>query len=232
MTREIPAIQRRFDSGELVRLDDGRVQVIIGGAPKIYRNGRSASVALWRFKNPEKYKEADVRYRANNRDKLLKSKHDYYFKNREKFFAINKKWNQDNKEKMREYRKTHAKRYLQHKRNWYANHREYARQASSNFRKRRPDRIAVSNAKRRALSKGCKVLSEAVDKLYAIARSGEHIACFYCGDKVSGRSLHLDHIIPLSRGGDHTPENLCFSCAPCNLSKANKTPEEWRASLL
>lgn len=52
--------------------------------------------------------------------------------------------------------------------------------------------------------------------------------CSYCGTGPL-ESWHIDHIIPWSRGGGHSLENLCVSCASCNLSKGAKTPEEWGA---
>jgi 5-methylcytosine-specific restriction endonuclease McrA len=48
--------------------------------------------------------------------------------------------------------------------------------------------------------------------------------CVYCG--VSGGRLTLDHVIPRSRGGDSVWENVVTSCAPCNLRKGNRLPEE------
>jgi 5-methylcytosine-specific restriction endonuclease McrA len=45
----------------------------------------------------------------------------------------------------------------------------------------------------------------------------------YCGSK---KSLTLDHVIPKSKGGMNTWENLVTSCFKCNLKKANRTPEE------
>lgn len=47
--------------------------------------------------------------------------------------------------------------------------------------------------------------------------------CQYCGS--SGR-LTLDHVVPRSRGGDSVWENVVASCAPCNLRKADRLPEE------
>jgi 5-methylcytosine-specific restriction endonuclease McrA len=53
------------------------------------------------------------------------------------------------------------------------------------------------------------------------ARDGHR--CVYCG--TSGR-LTLDHVVPRSRGGDSVWENVVTSCAPCNLRKGNRLPEE------
>ena len=59
--------------------------------------------------------------------------------------------------------------------------------------------------------------------------------CQLCGVRVHDRSTgdwndelkaHIDHIIPISRGGDSTPENLRVLCRTCNLSKSDKTDLE------
>jgi 5-methylcytosine-specific restriction endonuclease McrA len=48
--------------------------------------------------------------------------------------------------------------------------------------------------------------------------------CVYCG--TSGGRLTLDHVVPRSRGGESIWENVVTSCAPCNLRKGNRLPEE------
>jgi 5-methylcytosine-specific restriction endonuclease McrA len=48
-------------------------------------------------------------------------------------------------------------------------------------------------------------------------------ACQYCG---SGEELTFDHLIPRSRGGRTTWENIVTACAPCNLTKGGRTPHE------
>ncbi len=46
--------------------------------------------------------------------------------------------------------------------------------------------------------------------------------CAYCG----GKGDTVDHIIPQSRKGENTWENLVTACRRCNNRKANRTPEE------
>ncbi len=53
--------------------------------------------------------------------------------------------------------------------------------------------------------------------------------CQYCGRKT--RDLTLDHVIPRSRGGLDTWDNLVSACRPCNHRKGGRTPEEARMGL-
>jgi 5-methylcytosine-specific restriction endonuclease McrA len=50
--------------------------------------------------------------------------------------------------------------------------------------------------------------------------------CQYCGSKPGVKELNLDHVVPRSRGGRSTWENLVTSCRVCNLRKGWATPEE------
>jgi len=50
--------------------------------------------------------------------------------------------------------------------------------------------------------------------------------CQYCGRRCKSQDLNLDHIVPLSRGGKDTWENVVCSCVSCNLRKGNKTLAE------
>lgn len=47
--------------------------------------------------------------------------------------------------------------------------------------------------------------------------------CQYCGIK---SDLTLDHVMPRSRGGEDSWENLVTACNHCNVKKGNRTPEE------
>ncbi len=51
--------------------------------------------------------------------------------------------------------------------------------------------------------------------------------CYWCSQDTSTR-YHVDHVIPLSRGGSNYPENLVIACKTCNQKKTNKMPyTEW-----
>lgn len=56
--------------------------------------------------------------------------------------------------------------------------------------------------------------------------------CRYCGEELGHDELTLDHVLPRSRGGGNTWNNLVAACFPCNSRKANRTPEEAGMPLL
>ena len=49
--------------------------------------------------------------------------------------------------------------------------------------------------------------------------------CAYCGDKAP---LHMDHVIPLVRGGRHAIGNVLPACKSCNSSKSARFISEWK----
>jgi 5-methylcytosine-specific restriction endonuclease McrA len=62
------------------------------------------------------------------------------------------------------------------------------------------------------------------------ARDGHR--CQYCGNTPPSQQLSLDHVVPRSRGGDTTWENVVCCCLRCNTRKGGRTPQEARMSLL
>ena len=80
--------------------------------------------------------------------------------------------------------------------------------------------VDVRGRQRRSSSKRNRIL----------ARDGHR--CQYCGKKGTAFDLTIDHILPGSRGGTTSPENLVAACFACNQRKGDRTPEEARMPLL
>jgi 5-methylcytosine-specific restriction endonuclease McrA len=51
-------------------------------------------------------------------------------------------------------------------------------------------------------------------------------ACQYCGKRFAKSDLTLDHVVPRSKGGIDSWDNLVLACVRCNVRKANRTPDE------
>ncbi len=56
--------------------------------------------------------------------------------------------------------------------------------------------------------------------------------CQYCGGQPGKHDLTIDHIIPRSRGGTTTWENVVTACAPCNRRKGDRLAEEAQMTLM
>ncbi|MDJ0389370.1 HNH endonuclease [Roseomonas sp. E05] len=56
----------------------------------------------------------------------------------------------------------------------------------------------------------------------------DSFTCVYCGAEHPTHELTFDHVIPRSRGGRTSWENVVTACGPCNLRKGSKLPREIR----
>ena len=54
----------------------------------------------------------------------------------------------------------------------------------------------------------------------------DRFACQYCGDTPGTSELTFDHVIPKSRGGQTSWDNVVAACSDCNLVKGSRLPDE------
>lgn len=97
--------------------------------------------------------------------------------------------------------------------------REITKARVEAWREANPDRWAElnrENGSRRRTPDGA-----AID--YGLIIEEHGMTCHICGDAIpSMDGLHFDHVIPLSKGGPHSQENIKPSHALCNLRKGAK----------
>lgn len=136
---------------------------------------------------------------ADNREVLLERRKQRYADDRPKALAKNREWRVANLEQ----------------------HRAQCRQ----WAKDNPEAMRAIVAKRRALKAGADG-SYTADDIAAMLES-QAGKCNGCLCVLV--AFHVDHKQPLSRGGSNWPTNLQLLCPPCNLSKGDKTPDEWAA---
>jgi len=66
---------------------------------------------------------------------------------------------------------------------------------------------------------------------HTIFARDEH-RCQYCGGRFGSNELSLDHVVPRSRGGMTTWENVVCACVACNVRKGGRTPQEAHMKLV
>ena len=83
------------------------------------------------------------------------------------------------------------------------------------------ERMKAHNQRRRSLQK------IRLDSRYlSILLYSQANKCFYCGQDM-GATPSLEHLTPVSRGGDNQSWNLVYACKSCNSKKHNSTLEEY-----
>jgi 5-methylcytosine-specific restriction endonuclease McrA len=112
---------------------------------------------------------------------------------------------------------------------YYAKNKEKFVEKRKEYYRRNPEYYYIARHKRRALKKkstGSFTQSD-IRLLFALQKR----KCWYCQKSIED-GYHMDHRIPLSRGGSNDISNIVLTCPHCNLSKNNKLPHEWGDRLL
>lgn len=109
---------------------------------------------------------------------------------------------------------------LDRMRNWHKENTIKVRERNSEWQSNNKEIVASISRNRRALKKGStgQHSKRDVDQLLKLQRH----KCACCGVKLS--TYHVDHIVPLARGGSNDKINLQILCATCNLQKHAKDP--------
>lgn len=106
----------------------------------------------------------------------------------------------------------------------YEKNRDHRIALASAYQKNNPDKVRVRNRNRLARRKGAEGTHTLSETLELLEKQDSKCAC--C-DVPLDDTRHLDHIIPLSKGGSNWIHNLQWLCPFCNVSKNDLLPEEW-----
>ena len=91
-------------------------------------------------------------------------------------------------------------------------------------RRQRARREAMRPHAERERAKLARSRAEIIDELTRL--DGE--CCHACGASFGPHGCHVDHTLPVARGGLTEMANLALLCAGCNLAKGAKSPRQWR----
>lgn len=176
------------------------------------------------------------KFRAENKDKINKSKALWNNKNAEKIKSQNaarcRKWREINIDKARtksgDWAKANPEKVRDMKKRWLDKNRsKHNLSVASWCMKNRPARrLHWHNYKSRKLAAGGTFTKLDVIEL----QKSQKDKCVYCGKDISS-SYHIDHIMPLALGGSNGKENIQLLCPHCNLVKGAKHPTDFMMAI-
>lgn len=120
------------------------------------------------------------------------------------------------------YREKNLDVIRQQKRRYYVANAEIIRSRVRMWYAENPERAYANQAKRRA--RLANAPHEPYSRTDVFARYVS--TCAYC----DAPAEHIDHVVPISKGGADAAHNLLPACAPCNLAKSDKSLAEWAAT--
>lgn len=143
--------------------------------------------------NCEYYKDQKKQYRLDNIEKIKESDKKYYENNKEKKKEYNRRYRQENKDKLNAQKRDYHQRNPQFVTNRRARRKEFMR-------------------------------DNVITKLeWLKIMESTNWTCTYCGVSLRSSKIRtIDHVIPLSKGGSHTVDNLVPACRSCNSKKSAK----------
>jgi 5-methylcytosine-specific restriction endonuclease McrA len=129
-----------------------------------------------------------------------------------------------------DWNKTHPERMRAAYTKWENLHPEKKKVIQNASQHRHPEQRRALRQKRRVAKYANTPINEmltSAEWLQILVDANGH--CAYCGKEAK---LTMEHVIPLTRGGKHSKDNIVAVCGHCNSSKNARTLEEWHREVL
>lgn len=136
----------------------------------------------------------------------------HYQLRKERILARKKAYRQENQERIRQYGRDH-----------YWDNRDYYLKHSQEYAKANPDKMIEYVTRRRARKYGSK-LYQIINRQLVFER--DKGICWLCNLPVDPVKWELDHIVPLSKGGEHNYSNIAVAHRSCNARKSASMPDQ------
>lgn len=174
----------------------------------------------WDKANPEKRRRRNQQWNEANQERRRELGRQYRESHREQYAAYQRKWYRDNRDYYRQYYEAHKREKSEYNQRWREAHEQERREYRHRWSKANREKTREYTRRYRARKKNAAV--GPVDEMAIYERDGRK--CIYCP---STTDLTLDHLVPLSRDGAHSQDNLAVACRSCNSRKGAKTYKEF-----
>jgi 5-methylcytosine-specific restriction endonuclease McrA len=179
-----------------------------------YKANRTRVLAAnnaWNKAHPDKVRAIKAIWYKANREQILAATNVYKKAHLDKAHTASAGWRKSNPEKIRS--KDAA---------WEKANPEKVRAKVAKWRKTHPEEIRriYHNKRARKKESGGKLSPGIISKLL----SRQKTRCAICRLSLKKTGYHIDHVVPLVRGGKNTDSNIQLTCPTCNMQKNAKDP--------
>lgn len=171
----------------------------------------------------ERSPDAKRRYYASDPEKMRERSREWRAAHPERARELDReggrRYSKTEKARIRRQRfaKKHPDRLRENTRRWREKNPERSQENDRNWRRNNPEKIRTIKRRRRARKLGAGGAHNSKD--IAEIRKLQRNRCARCRLSLKGKEVHVDHIIPLARGGTDDRRNLQLLCASCNHQK-------------
>lgn len=204
------------------------------------REEACARAKEWRDANPEKVKAANKAWYEANRDRAAEKNRAYREANHDRMYAQQKEYRAANQEQIqaryRVWREANKEYVAEYQKAYNAAHKEHIaelkkengrRWRKANLERARANQRRSSHHRRARVANASGTYTEADLAAVRAAQtdSNGRLICWACGKPIRSNP-HLDHWIPIAKGGANDAGNLHYMHAHCNVTKSAKHPTE------
>ena len=191
------------------------------------------SAAAYHLKNKEKINARSAAWSTANKDRVKASAAARYAANPEKVGASAAAWQKANPEKAlianAAWQKANPEKVRAAAKRWYYANKEKVLADNAAWYKAHPEasrRLAHSKRARKKANGG--KLSPGIESRLLVFQKNR---CAICRVSLKKTGHHLDHIVPLARGGKNEDRNTQVTCPTCNMKKHTKDPIQFMQSM-
>lgn len=190
----------------------------------------SAVNQKWCENNREKSRAIKTKWRKDNREQVLEINRQYHKNNVEKEKEYKKRYYLENKEERlkygKKYREENPEYYLKYNREWSKTEKGKISQQKSGKKYNKTEKGIAKNqrghSERRTRER--KIINTLTSQEWLDILEAYNYRCAYCDVEFEVENMpHKDHVIPISKGGHNTKENIVPTCQSCNSKKGNKS---------
>lgn len=169
----------------------------------------------------------DKRYHFNHKEERNKYSKQYYLNHKEEINEKHKQYYIDNPEYSKQHYQDHKDEIKQYSKQYRLNHPKEIREFQRKYRQDPKGKIIRQRSQIKRQTRFKEIINTLTFQEWLDILEEYNYRCTYCNKEFTCESLpEKDHIIPISKGGNNTKENIVPACRSCNAKKYNKIIKE------